>query len=104
QQVLERARELAERGANDTLDATSRRALADEANVLWEHLLQVANTAYKGRYLFGGAQTLQPPFVPDPNDPGVIQYQGDQVALERRLGSGDTTVIINVTGWEAFQQ
>ncbi|HEY8450488.1 MAG TPA: flagellar hook protein, partial [Bacillota bacterium] len=97
EQVLLRARELALRGANATLDDTSRQALADEAQVLFDHLLEISNASYKGRYLFGGTATTNPPFVADPADPDAIAYEGNTHGIERELGAG-IHLTINVTG------
>lgn len=55
--VLQRARELALQGANDTNSAESRLALVPEIEQLKEHLLQIANTQYNGKYIFSGTAT-----------------------------------------------
>lgn len=101
-QVFFRARDLAIRGAADTLDDSSRQALVDEIDVLIEHLLQVANTSYKGRYLFAGTMTTTPPFsLDDATDPASVQYHGNEARITRQLGP-DAALEINFHGKEVF--
>lgn len=105
QQVFHRARELAVRGATGTLDDSSRQAIVDEIEVIIDHLLQIANTSYKGRYLFAGTLTTVSPFVrnEDPGDPTVVtySYRGNSARLYRQLGP-DAELEINLTGDETF--
>ncbi|REJ38141.1 MAG: flagellar hook-associated protein 3 [Bacillota bacterium] len=93
--VLHRARELVILAANGTLADTDREAAADELGQLLEHLVEVANTQYKGRYLFAGTETLTKPFTllasTDPVDGHVdyqVQYHGNDGAIERTIGPG----------------
>jgi len=60
--VVNRVRELAVYGANDSLKAEDRDALADEVGELYEHLIGQANAEYNQLYLFGGHQTQEEPF------------------------------------------
>ncbi len=59
--VLQRARELALYGANDTMPQESRQALAEEVKQLKEQLGLIANTTLGGRYIFGGTNTATEP-------------------------------------------
>lgn len=61
--VLQRVRELAVYGANGTMSDDSRKALAAEVNTLVEEMVQIGNTNYAGRYIFGGSYTTEPPFT-----------------------------------------
>lgn len=54
--ILLRARELALEGASDSLPPESRQALAKEVDQLRQQLIQVGNSQFAGRYLFGGVQ------------------------------------------------
>lgn len=60
--VLQRLRELAVSGSNGTMSEGSMQALADEVDNLGEEMVQLANTNYAGRFIFGGGKTTQPPF------------------------------------------
>ncbi|MCB9496523.1 MAG: flagellar hook-associated protein FlgL [Fibrobacteria bacterium] len=60
--ALQRARELAIQGANDTYGATERQYLVSEVEGILEEVLSIANTSFKGDYIFSGTQTQVPPF------------------------------------------
>jgi flagellin-like hook-associated protein FlgL len=61
--VLQRIRELSVFGANESLTAEDRRAIAPEVVEFIDHLLGIANTETNGLYIFGGHQTLKTPFI-----------------------------------------
>ena len=61
--VMQRIRELAIYGANESLTAEDRRAIAPEVVEFIDHLIGVANTESNGLYIFGGHQTANEPFV-----------------------------------------
>ncbi len=61
--VLQRIRELAVYGANETLTAEDRRAISPEVGELIRHLIGVANSEANGLYIFGGHQTLEKPYT-----------------------------------------
>ncbi|GEM_PF-7067381 len=61
--VLQRIRELCIHGANDSLTAEDRRAMAPEVIEFIEHLIGVANKESNGLYTFGGHQTFDPPYL-----------------------------------------
>lgn len=61
--VMQRIRELAIYGANDSLTAEDRRAIAPEVLEFIDHLIGVANTEANGLYIFGGHQTAKEPFT-----------------------------------------
>ncbi|MGG3804434.1 flagellar hook-associated protein FlgL [Metabacillus fastidiosus] len=60
-QVIHRVRELLVSGKNGTNSDESRGAIATEIEQLREDLIGVANTQVGGRYIFNGANTLNPP-------------------------------------------
>ena len=86
-----RARDLVVYGANGTLSDTDRQALKDEAVMLKEQLVQVLNTNYDGRFIFGGQHTTEPPFSIDGK--GVMIYGGDDANLKREIAQGVTVEI-----------
>ena len=61
--VMQRIRELTIYGANESLTAEDRRAIAPEVFEFIDHLVGIANTESNGLYIFGGHQTLKAPFV-----------------------------------------
>jgi len=65
QEVLYRALELSIQAANGSLDAAQRQVIATEVTQQIDEVMRLANSELGGRYLFGGYQTDQPPFVRD---------------------------------------
>jgi flagellin-like hook-associated protein FlgL len=61
--VLQRVRELSIYGANESLTAEDRRAIAPEVLEFLDHFIGIANTETNGLYIFGGHQTLKAPFT-----------------------------------------
>ncbi len=104
--VLNRARELAVRGANDTQTSAERRAMAEEIVQLREQLQVISNTEMNGRFIFGGTMTIeQPPFTmpyPDPALPtSEIVYTGNDASMDVEVVPG-VTLPFNTTGADAF--
>ncbi len=90
--TLLRARELLVYGANGTLSDTDRHALRDEAQMLKEQLVQVLNTNYDGRFIFGGQDTTTTPFS---MANGTMKYNNDLDSdnLYREIAQGVTVEI-----------
>ncbi|WP_312651522.1 flagellar hook-associated protein FlgL [Proteiniclasticum sp.] len=89
--TLLRARDLLVYGANGTLSDTDRHALRDEAQMLKEQLVQVLNTNYDGRFIFGGQNTTTPPF--STTDGEVMSYKGSEGNMKREIAQGVTVDI-----------
>ncbi len=77
--VMIRAKGLAIRQANGTMDAEDRRIAAEEAARLLEQTVALANTRGGEQYLFGGTNISIPPFLlGDPKkEPFVVSYKGN---------------------------
>ncbi|AKX93493.1 flagellar hook-associated protein FlgL [Moorella thermoacetica] len=102
--VLQRARELAVYGSNGTMPPESMDALGKEVDQLLDEMMQVANTSYGGRYIFGGSQTTATPFVSNSSstdDP--VEYNGDSAALNWEIAPG-VTISVNENGDQIFMQ
>ena len=98
--LLVRAKEVAGQGANDTLNAGDRKALATEMQALRDQMLSLANTKdSNGNYLFAGSRVKQPAFVETVN--GSPEYRGDQTRMNVRVGD-QRSIPINRTGTDAF--
>jgi flagellar hook-associated protein 3 FlgL len=81
--AIHRALELTAEGASDTTPPEARKAVAAEIDQLIEGVKQNANTTYRGRYIFAGTATDQPPYVA-----GDDAYHGSPDAVERQIGPG----------------
>lgn len=100
--TLQRARELIVYGANGTLSTTDRLALKDEMVMLKDQMVQMLNTNYDGRFIFGGQETTKPPFS---NENSIMTYNGDINDISREIAQGvdiilqsDGSKITNASG------
>ncbi len=79
--IMIRAKGLAIRQANGTMDAQDRRIAAEEAERLLEQTVALANTRGGEQYLFGGTNISVPPFMLSDTQKGgapfVVSYQGN---------------------------
>jgi len=98
--ALQRAISLGVEGANGTLSDADRAAIANEVNGIQAQLLSLANTAYRGQYLFAGTADQQP-FVLDPTASSGVRYDGSQGVNQVTIGSG-YQVQVNLPGSQIF--
>lgn len=106
--ILKQAKnDLAIAGSSAGSDADSRKALANTAMNLYENLMNIANSSYMGRYIFGGYQTQSKPFEDGANQvTGVtsVNQNGGDVEVKSvfsdvpELLSGKYTAKISVSG------
>lgn len=92
--LLQRVRELAIQGNNDSQNSQTRRAIASEVRERLSELLATANTMdANGEYLFAGYQRHTQPFAANPA--GGYSYFGDQgqrfleIGPDRQMADGD---------------
>lgn len=112
--VMIRAQELAQQGANETLSESERQLLADEVFQLRDHLVQLANTQFNGRYIYSGAADNAPAFSLDGANAFTSPATGDATdfyAYNSNSGSADVrnvritdelTVQVNTSGDALF--
>lgn len=82
--IMQRIRELAVQGLNDTNDANARAGIAEEISQLNRTLVSLANTTdANGEYLFSGYQSNTQAF-----DPTTYAYNGDSGQRNVRVGGG----------------
>ena len=110
--IVQRARELAVQGANETLSQQETRALSTEVDQLIGHVLQLANTRSGDRYIFGGFNTKSQSFdmldlngavTTDPAAATSWQYNGDNGDIQRAVAPG-VKLGVNVSGDRVFPQ
>jgi flagellar hook-associated protein 3 FlgL len=101
-QYVHRANDLLIEGSSDTIDQTSRNALADEVDQIIQGVKETANSTYGDKYLFSGTATATPPYTQGADD----TYKGNQGGLNpavpgvlREIGPG-VTMTINSVGQE----
>jgi len=104
-QLATRALNLTRQGMSDTLGAAQRNTLAAELDMVLQQVLSVANTSHQGNYIFGGFQTLNPPFnLVDTNSDGTLDTvvrNGDSGTINRLIGP-NLTVVQNINGYNMF--
>ncbi len=88
--VMQRIRELCIYGANESLTAEDRRAIAPEVLEFIDHLIGAGNKESNSLHLFGGHQTLEKPFIRENiyqvnvhEDSGIIVDEDHRVEAER---------------------
>lgn len=95
--IMQRIRELAVRGLNDTHSDSARQGIAEEINQLNSSLIALANsTDANGEYIFSGYQSDVQPF-----DTTTYAYQGDDGQRQLRVSDG-YLVSINEPGSDLF--
>ncbi len=99
--TLQRAISLGVEGANGTLSQQDRDALAGEVKGISDQVLGIANLSYNGHFLFAGTADSQPPYVLDPNSPGGVKYQGNDLTNQIEVETGHT-VAMNLPGSKLF--
>jgi|Deesub1362A_J573_1020465.scaffolds.fasta_scaffold00087_102 flagellar hook-associated protein 3 FlgL len=93
--TLTRARELAMEMGTDTKDAESRAVAASEVAQLKEHMLSLANSKFRDRYIFSGFKTDSVAF----DTSGV--YLGDDGVMNVMIDK-DSKIAINIPGSTVF--
>jgi flagellar hook-associated protein 3 FlgL len=99
--IFERARVLAAQAQSGFNSEPTFQALEQEAADLKQQLLNVANIAIEGRYIFSGNSDLTQPFTYDPNTRMVMPYQGS-AATRQSLFPGGSPFAIAKSGGEIF--
>ncbi|MGM0824399.1 MAG: flagellar hook-associated protein FlgL [Pseudomonadota bacterium] len=94
------AKTLLVQASSDTLSDVDRESIASELKGVYETMLGQANAADgNGRYLFGGYNDSNPPFV---KEGGAVDYKGDNRAREQRVDAS-RLMPVTETGASIFQ-
>lgn len=93
--ILNRIYELTVRSSNDSLSHEDRGAIAEEVEQLIDEAVNVVNSTYGDRYIFGGTNTLQKTY-----EAGTWNH--NDIIIEYEIGPG-IKVPVNLTADEAFQ-
>ena len=85
---LERAVSLGVEGANGTLSAENRASLANEVQGIRDQILGLANSSFRGAYLFSGTVNDTGPFTSDVTQASGMRYDGNQQSNSVLIGDG----------------
>lgn len=109
--VLIRAKEIAQQAANETYSPEMRERLSHEVFQLRDHLVRLANATYQGRYVWGGSADDNPPvdlssYTVPSSGPASQRYVFDSEpgrdVFRQVQVSPDFTVQMNDSGFETF--
>jgi flagellar hook-associated protein 3 FlgL len=94
--TLNRIKELTLAGVSGNQDALGRRSIGSEVGQLRDHLLKLANSKFRDRYMFSGYRTDIQSF-----DSSTYNYQGDEGYINVLIDKG-AAVPINTPGIHIF--
>ncbi len=100
-QALTRALSLGVEGANGTLTAANRQAIAGEVQGLLNQTVSLANTSYQGAFLFAGTKVSTQPFTLD-TTANTVTYNGNSATTSVQLSDGNS-INANLPGDQLFQ-
>jgi flagellar hook-associated protein 3 len=105
---LTNASVLATYGATDTIGADSRKAVGNEVNQLLEEFVDNANSQTKGKYIFGGFQTLDAPYeteedVADQNVSGATYNTPINLTPPAKMLAG-TALVTDTAGTTTYTE
>jgi len=99
--IISKVKELAIQGIDST-NNEEMDAFARQLDELVQEIVDVGNTRFKGRYVFGGANVTSPPFAIAADLSAVtVNSEGIDGDLETELGQGNIDQY-NITGQDAF--
>ena len=99
------ARGLAVQGASDTYDAQQRGSLAEQIDQFLEHAVSLSESRYRGRYIFAGTQTGDPPYDGARAEGKILSMGavGDATgSIEREVADG-IIMQVNVPGDSVYE-
>jgi flagellar hook-associated protein 3 FlgL len=100
--ILSEARALITQGMSGTLNDSDREIIGGQLDQLLDQLVDVANSQFGDRYLFGGTMTEDPPFSIDRSGGGSrVVYNGDDGVQRVKVGS-NTEIGVNIPGSDIF--
>jgi flagellar hook-associated protein 3 FlgL len=99
--ALTRAISIGTEGANGTVNAGDRQAIAGEVQGLITQTLSLANTTFQGAYIFAGTAVNTQPFVQNAAT-GTVAYAGNLDSTAVELSNGNS-IAANLPGTQLFQ-
>ena len=99
--ALQQAITLGVEGANGTVNSADRAAIVTQIQGIQNQLLNLANLAYQGNYVFGGTANQTTPYVLDPSSASGVTYQGNTGVNNVTVGN-QFSLQTNLPGSEIF--
>jgi flagellar hook-associated protein 3 FlgL len=101
-QALTQAVSLGVQGSTGTVSAANRQEIVQNLQGIQTQLVQLANTAVSGGYLFGGTATTAAPYTLDSASPSGVTYNGNSGTNTVQIAEG-LSVQTNLPGNQIFQ-
>jgi flagellar hook-associated protein 3 FlgL len=89
-------------GSTGTLSSANRQQIVQNLLGIQSQLVQLANTAVGGNYLFGGTASTVPPYTLDPTNPSGVIYNGNGGTNTVQVADG-LKLQTNMPGNQLFQ-
>jgi flagellar hook-associated protein 3 FlgL len=99
--ALQQAISLGTEGANGTVNASDRQAIATEVQGIQSQLVNLANLSYQGSFVFAGTANQTAPYALDSSSPSGVDYAGNSEVNEITVGN-DFSVQTNLPGSQLF--
>ena len=106
-ELVQQAWKLAQANSGDEITDEQRALAAEKVKGIYDHVMQLANSRFGGRYMFAGYQTDTAPFTrnADPNDPAddyTAIYHGDDGSFQIPIAD-NVKVSVDADGQNYFQ-
>lgn len=110
-ELITRAKEVAQQGANESLTPAARAFLAEEVFQIRDQVVGLGNSSYQGRFVYGGADDDDPPFDANLYDEPSTGPASQKYDFDAELGTSqlravnitdDMTVTLNTPGGDVF--
>ena len=85
--LLVRAKEIAQQGANESVNQVARQHLAEEVYQIRDHMASLANSTYQGRFVYGGADDDDPPYDASTYTVPTTGEAGTRYVFDAELGT-----------------
>ncbi|GIP60205.1 flagellar hook-associated protein FlgL [Paenibacillus sp. FSL W8-0186] len=96
--IIQRLAELAVQAGTDTVPADARNNIKQEVDQLYQQLVSLGNSQFKGKYIFNGERVNEAPY---PSDPANTAYSLDEGVVQYQIGAG-IYVPVNMLGDKVF--
>ncbi|MNJ47836.1 Flagellin [compost metagenome] len=96
--ILQRLSELAVQAGTDTVPDDARNNIKQEVDQLYQQLVSLGNSQFKGKYIFNGERVNEAPY---PSDPANMAYSLDQGEVQYQIGAG-IYIPVNMLGDKVF--
>jgi flagellar hook-associated protein 3 FlgL len=100
--ALTQAITLGVQGGNGTLGPTDFQAIAQQVQGIRDGIVQLANTSYRGVFVFGGTANTTPPYVLDSTQASGVLYNGNGNTNSVPIAAGHS-LQANLPGNQLFQ-